>query len=151
MGAPPSPDLEFSRSLVHVRAGQVAEQDDPPPVPLLVHGRPYGVIKIDLRKAMGVLVAGAPDPAIYLRFSGRTILSFAWGKTATDNTWPRIFVNDMLDLMKNLNYQAGTFFMAGFDALAGRTTKNPPPPEANNKSVILPVEPEYRDLIREVH
>jgi hypothetical protein len=123
----------------------------PTAVPLFSLGRFMpGVVIIPMRKIMEETVKGAPDPSIYLRFSGRTIFSFAWGKTRTDNSWVQMFVNNVLDLEHNLNYKSGTFFMAGFDALEGRTKKNPPPPEANNKSIILPNESEYRDLIREV-
>ncbi len=114
-----------------------------------VGARAVGVVSINLRQIMASQMKGVPDPAIIIRFAGRTVFSFAWGKTATDNTWVRLFVKDVLDLEGNLNYSSGTFFMAGFDALEGRTKTNPPPAEAHNKAIVLPADPEYRDLIRE--
>jgi hypothetical protein len=96
----------------------------------------------------GAMAKDAPDPSFYLRFTSSTVgPGFARGETAMDNTAVRLFVNNVLDLGHKLNYQSGPFRLAGFDALRGR---NGPPPEAHNKALVLPSDPEYRDLIREV-
>jgi hypothetical protein len=104
----------------------------------------------DFRKEAEQLVRGAPDPATYIRFVNRSILGFAWGRTWADNYRVGAFVANVLDVGKSLNYPNGSFFMAGFAAREGRARTNPPPPEANNKAFILPSDPEYRSLIREL-
>jgi hypothetical protein len=103
---------------------------------------------------------GAPDISCYVRYAqdkrlaagGAITGSFAWGITPHDNSSVRLFVYELLDLNGKLNYQKGTLFekgtfiMGGFDALYKRTS---PPPEANNKALVLPSDPEYRNLIVE--
>jgi hypothetical protein len=89
-----------------------------------------------------------PDATSFaLKIWGSSQTCGARGKTATDYTQVKGFVDRYLNLKNSFPYSGGSFLIGGLDSVAGRTATNPPPAEAHGKAFLLPYETEYRDLI----